>query len=109
MRRFILVANRAGQDSQTKEDVLFMTLYRLPNKMSNGGLWHAKKDEALIFTCVNRKARPEQYAEFLNVLPGSLVDVTFGINDFNNKVYVEKMEIVPECLNIHDEDLLYVK
>ena len=70
MKRCILVSVRPQQDKETNDDLLFLTLFRLPNKMKNGGLWHAKKDEQLVNVCINAKHKPEEYADFLKILPG---------------------------------------
>ena len=109
MRRCVVVSCRVGKDQKTNDDLLYLTMYRLPNIMSNGGLWYSKKEEAVISTCINKKHRPEDFEKFKNILPCTLVDVTFGINDFNNKAFVEKLEIVPGTENIFDVDILYVK
>ncbi len=106
MRRCILVSNRQGKDEKTGDELLFLTLYRLPNKMSNGGLWHPKQNEAIINGCINKTKKPEDYEKFATLLPGALIDVTFGINDFNNKTFVARMDLVEQAL--FEEDLLYL-
>lgn len=64
MKRCILVSVRPQKDKETNDDLLFLTLYRLPNKMKNGGLWHPKKDEQVINACINAKHRPEEYKQW---------------------------------------------
>lgn len=107
MKRCILVSVRPQKDKETNDDLLFLTLYRLPNKMKNGGLWHPKKDEQVINACINAKHRPEEFKQWSSILPGALVDVTFGLNEFTNKTYVERCELVPDT-NIFDEKMLYL-
>ena len=107
MKRCILVSSRLNKDPKTGDDLIFLTLCRLPNKMKNGGLWHPKKDELVVNACVNKTSKPEEYEKFLKILPGALIDVTFGINDFNNKAFVAAMSLVPDT-NIFDEETLYL-
>ncbi len=107
MKRCILVSVRPQKDKETNDDLLFLTLYRLPNKMKNGGLWHPKKDEVIVNACINGKNKPEEYKNFSKILPGALIDVTFALNEFSNKTYVERVELV-EGTNLFDEKLLYL-
>ena len=106
MKRCILVGSRTNKDEKTGDELMFLTLYRLPNKMSNGGLWHPKVNEAVINTCINKTKKPEDYERFSQIFPGTLIDVTFGINDFNNKTFVANLDIV-EDTNIFDAETLY--
>ena len=45
--------------------------------------------------------------KMLKILPGTLVDVTFGLNEYTNKPYVFKMDVV-QGTDIYTEDLLYL-
>ena len=93
-KRCIVVDLRLNKDEKTNDELLFLTLYRLPTKMKNGGLWHPRSNESVVNVCINKTKEPESFVKMLNVLPGSLVDVTFGINDFTNKTFVAKTELV---------------
>lgn len=106
MKRCILVNCRTNNDKQTGDDLMFLTLYRLPTKMSNGGLWHPKANEAVINACINKTKKPEDYERFSKIMPGSLVDVTFGLNDFNNKTFVASLDLV-KGTNVFNEEILY--
>jgi hypothetical protein len=55
MRRCILISTRQNKDEKTGDELMFLTLSRLPNKMNNGGLWYPKKDELIINTCIIEK------------------------------------------------------
>ena len=107
MRRCILVSSRCNKDDKTGDELLFLTLFRLPHRMSNGGLWYPKKDELIINTCINKANKPDEYEKMLKVLPGALVDVTQGLNDYNGKVYVAKTDVVPGT-ELYSEDMLYL-
>ena len=107
MRRFILVSSRIGEDKETTDEILFLTLYRLPSKMKDGGLWYPKKDDALTTTCINKTNRPEEFDKLKSVLPCSLVDVTFGVNEFTNKSFIAKIDLVKDTVNLFSEEELY--
>ena len=42
MKRFLVVSVKEGEDSKTKEKLLFVSMYRMPSKMKNGGLWYVQ-------------------------------------------------------------------
>ncbi len=107
MKRCILVSSRQSKDEKTGEDLLFLTLYRLPNKMSNGNLWYPKKTEAVVVACINKSKKPEVYDKFKGINPGALIDITYGINDFNNELFVANVECV-KGTNVFDEKILYL-
>ena len=107
MRRCILISARQNKDEKTGDELLFLTLSRLPNRMSNGGLWYPKKDELIITTCINKTKSPEDFERMLKVLPGTLIDVTFGLNEYNNKIYVVKTDIVVGT-DLYMEEMLYL-
>lgn len=106
MKRCILVNCRTNQDKETGDELMFLTLYRLPNKMSNGGLWHPKANEAVINACINKTKKPEEFEKFSKIYPGALIDVTFGLNDFNNKTFVASLDLVKDT-NLYDANILY--
>lgn len=107
MKRCILVSVRAQKDKETNDDLLFLTLFRLPGKMKNGNLWYPKKDEQIINVCLNAKYKKEDYEKFSKILPGAIVDVTFALNEFKNTTYVERVDLV-EGTDLYSADVLYV-
>ena len=107
MRRAILISNRQNKDEKTGDELLYISFARLPNKMNNGGLWYPKKDEQIINTCINKTRYPDWYAQMQNVLPGTLVDVTFGLNEYTNKAYVVKTDVV-KGTDLFSADMLYL-
>ena len=107
MRRCILISTRQNKDEKTGDELLFLTFSRLPSKMNNGGLWYHKKDELIIYTCINKSRTPEDYDKMKNVLPGTLIDVTFGLNEYTNKAYVVKTDLV-KGTDLFTEDMLYL-
>ena len=107
MKRCILIDLRTNKDKETGDDLMFLTLSKLPSKMSNGGLWHPKQNEMMVNVCINKTKNQEDYEKFSQVNPGALFDVTFGINDFNNKTFVATCTLVPES-NKHTQEELYL-
>ena len=105
MKRCILVDLRTNKDVKTGDELMFLTLVRLPSKMSNGGLWHPKQNEMMVNVCINKTSKPEDYSKFQNVNPGALFDITFGINDFNNKTFVATCTLVPNTNKFKPEEL----
>ena len=107
MRRCILISTRQNKDEKTGDELLFLTLTRLPNKMTNGGLWYPKKDELILNTCINKTKNPSEFENMSRVLPGALIDVTFGLNEYTNKAYVLKTDVV-DGTELYTEDMLYL-
>lgn len=107
MKRYILVDVRISKDKETNDNLLFMKMYRLASAMKNGGLWHPKDSEALCNVCINQTKQPEEYEKYSKVNPGALFDITFGINDFNNKSFVATCVLVPGS-NVHKSTDTYI-
>ena len=107
MKRCIIVGTRKNTDEKTGDELLFVTLCRLPSKSSKGGLWYPKKDQLLCTACVNKTKKPEQYEKFSKILPGTLVDITMGVSDFDGKQFIASIDVVPETMNLYDEAILY--
>ena len=107
MKRFILVGKRLGNDKETGDELMFLTMCKLPSKMSDGRLWVPKKEELVLNTCINKARKPDTFERFQEILPGTLIDVTFGINDFNQKTIVAALDVVPNT-NVFTEADLYV-
>ena len=106
MKRAIIVGVKDGKDKKTGDDLLFVTCFKLPSKMKNGGLWFPKSSDAVATACINKSRAPKDYEEFLHILPGTLCDLTLGVNDFNGNSFIAKIDIVekspfkPEALYI---------
>lgn len=107
MKRTILVSTRTNTDEKTGDELLFLTLCNLPKRMKNGGLWYPKSSELLSTACINKTRKPDEYEKFMKLLPGTIIDVTEGINDFTNKRFVASLDVVPGTENIFDEATLY--
>ena len=106
MKRCLVVSVRESQDKETKDELLFVTCYSLPSVMKKGGLYYPKNADAIINVCINKTRAPMDYDLFKNVLPGALVDITYGINEVTNKKFVVKCDLVPGT-NIYQADDVY--
>lgn len=107
MRRCMLVQTRIDVNKETKERKLWLTLCRLPNPMKNGGLFYPKASDLLTYYCVSEQDKPKDFEDFAKYNPGTLFDVTFGLNDYNNKPYILEVIYVPDS-NKHNSMDLYV-
>lgn len=94
MKRYILVDSKIVEDKQTKDKLLFLTMYRLGSKMKNGGIWHPKKDESISCVCFHESKDKLNFDMYKDIYPGALFDITFGINDITQKVYVATCTLV---------------
>ena len=94
MKRCILVDSRTNKNEQTGDELLFLTLVKLPAKMSNGGLWHHKANELVINVCIPKSTKQEDFEKYSTILPGALFDITYGYNDFNGKSFVATCTLV---------------
>lgn len=108
MKRCILISTRTNTDKETKDELLFLTLAKLPSKMNNGGLWHPKANELLSTVCINKTRKPDDFKKFSEMFPGTLIDITMGVNEFTGKLFVAAYEAVEDTVNIIDESILYV-
>ena len=107
MKIGILLSVREQKDKDTGEDVLFATAYALPSKWKDGVLWYPKKEDSTYVRCVKKENNPEEYEYLSKLLPGCLVDITLGLNEFTNKTFVASMKLV-KGTDVYDEATLYV-
>ncbi len=99
MSKAILVSNRKGQDSKTKGDVLWITLYKLPrsytNKQGQPDLYYPKKDDAFATVCISKEYRPDDYAKLKDVREGAICIPKYVVDDFSGKVKLAGLDILP--------------
>ena len=106
-RRCLVVCNKLGTDEKTKDTLMYLTLYRLPTKRKDGGLWYPKSSEAIVNVCVNKTRDPEKFNRLSSIQYGALVDIDFGVNEFTDKTYVASVELVPNTSFLSD-DILFI-
>ena len=106
-RRCLVVCNKLGTDEKTKDTLMYLTLYRLPTKRKDGGLWYPKSSEAIVNVCVNKTRDPEKFNRLAQISLGSLVDIEFGFNEFTDKSFVASVELVPNTSFLTD-DILFI-
>lgn len=104
MKKALVVDVRKGQDKEKQNNVLYITLYKLPSKMKDGALWHPKKDEAVVIASFSEKYAPEDYNKLQTLPLGSICDIVYGVNDFNDKTFIAKLNVVVEGVYT-DKDL----
>lgn len=92
--RCLLVSVRVQKEEKSGDNLMFLTLFKLPSVMKNGNLWYPKPSESVITSCVNQSKSPKDFEEFGKVNPGALCEVTFGYNEFSNKTFVAKVDLI---------------
>ena len=106
MKRCMVVDIRKSVDNKTNDKLIWVTMYALAKRTKDGNLWHQKRDESIYYACINASRQSEDYQRFESVNPGTLVDVNFGVNDYN-KVVVQSMDIVKDT-NVFNPGVLYL-
>lgn len=108
MKRCILVDSRISKDEKSGDTFLNLTCYQLASKMKDGKLWHQKKSDAIINCCIKKETNQENFDKYSKVLPGSLIDIEFYINDYTNKSAVRILDVVKGTMNLYSTDQLYI-
>ena len=106
-KRCLVVSNKIVVDSKSNDRLLYLVLYRLPNRTKNGGLWYPKSTESVVNVCVNEKREPEKFSRLSTFAYGSCVDISFGLNENTEKTYVASVELVPNTSFLKD-DVLFI-
>ena len=107
MKRCILVSSRIGKDEKTNDELLFLTLCYLPKRMNNGKLFYPKQKECLTTACINKSRRADEFERLSKLLPGTLVDVVQGVNEYSGNLFIASINVVSGTENIFDEAILY--
>ena len=97
MKKVLLVQARISEDKKTKERLLFVTFVNLPTKNAQGNIWYPKNDEVITVSCFGEDRAPALFAKLRKVTPGTLCGVTYGVNDFGNKLFVSDVEVLKEA------------
>ena len=97
MKKVLLVQARISEDKKTKERLLFVTFVNLPRKNAQtGNVWFPKNDELTTVSCFGEDRAPTLFALLRKAIPGSLCGLTYGVNDFNNKLFVADVKVLKE-------------
>lgn len=97
MKKVLLVQARISEDKKTKERLLFVTFVNLPTKNAQtGNVWFPKNDELTTVSCFGEDRSPTLFALLRKAIPGSLCGLTYGVNDFNNKLFVADVKVLKE-------------
>ena len=88
MKRAIVLQVRESENKQNNnEKTVWVTVGLLPSKMKNGNLYYPRT------TCAGALTKPDNYEKFRKLAIGSLVDLTYGINEFTNKPFVADISL----------------
>ena len=94
MKKVMVMAVRPTVNKKTNENVVYVTLFDMGNRNSNGVIFTAKSGEAVRTAYANEARTPEKYAKYKALKIGSLCTMELGINDYDNSVYVSNLEVV---------------
>ena len=93
MKRALVLSIRNSKDSQTGEDLAWVSLAIMPVKMQNGkGLFYPKSSELVVNTCFGETRHPDNYVMSKKIKIGSLVNIHYVLNEMTNKAYISKIE-----------------
>ena len=62
--------------------------------MKSGNLFFPKSNESCVTTCAGALTKPDNYDKFRKLAIGSIVDLSYAVNEFTNKVYVSDISVV---------------
>lgn len=102
MKKVLLVQARISEDKKTKERLLFVTFVALPTKNAQGNIWYPKNDELVTVSCFGEDRAPALFAKLRRAIPGTLCGLTYGVNDFNNRLFVSDVEVLKEAFTEAD-------
>lgn len=94
MKRAMVMSVRQTVDKKTNDKVVYVTLYDMGNRGSNGTIFSAKSGEAVRTAYANEKRTPEKYAKYCELTVGSICSMDLGVNDFDGRVFVSNLEVV---------------
>ena len=96
MKKVMVMSVRVTKDKKTNENVVYVTVYDMGNRSSNGAIFTARSGEAVRTAFANETRTPEKYAKYKALSIGSLCTMDLGVNDFDGKVYVSNLDVVKE-------------
>lgn len=96
MKRAILINAREGELKESKEKCVYAVFAVMPSKMKNGGLWYPRNTELLKTACIRKSRSEEEFNRFKDMTPGAICDLTFGVNDFDGKTFIARIDVVTE-------------
>lgn len=106
MKRAIVTVVRESVDQKTNEPLIFVVMGVLPSKMKDGGLWYPSKDKSFLYTCFGKERNEALFNFAKSLLPGAIVGVVFGVNEFTGKNFISSLSSV--CDSPFSEEQLYI-
>ncbi len=94
MSRVLVCSVRKGLEKDTNKELLYIATYKMPSDTQKGYLWYPKKDEAIINIVIKKDEKPKEFEEYSQLLPGTLIDVFYSVNDASGKAYVSGYQVV---------------
>ena len=108
MKRCILVDSYVSTSKKDNATFLNLNCYKLASKTKAGNLYHPMKSDAIVTVFVNKENNQELFDKYSKLLPGTLLDVEFYVNEFNGKTCVRISDVVKGTENLYSPDILYI-
>ena len=95
MKKAIVLSVRTGQDKDTGEDLVWVTLGKLPTKNREKGTIYAPiKSETVICVSANKSRTTAKYNTYITFNVGDLVELYLAVNEVSEKTYVDNVVLV---------------
>ena len=105
MKRAIVVSVRESKDKSTSENNVWVTVAIMPSKYGNDKVFYPKSSEISVSTCAGELRSPDNFKKFKALSVGDVVNVVYGLNEFNQKPYVVDLQLVKQS-PYSEEDLI---
>lgn len=95
MKKGLVLSVRTGVDKDTNEDVVFVTIGKLPTKSrETGKIFAPLKSETLLCVQGNKVKSTAKYNTYKDFKVGDLVELYFGVSSISEKVFVDNIVLV---------------
>ena len=97
MKRAIVLSVRQSEDTKTGENNCWVTLGVMPSKMLNSGnIFYPKTTDILVSTCAGEIRSPDKFKKYKNLKIGDVMDISYGVNERSNQIFVDNLQMVKE-------------
>ena len=97
MKRAIVLSVRQSVDTKSGENKCWVTLGVMPSKMLNSGnIFYPKTTDILVSTCAGEISSPDKFKKYKNLKLGDVMDISYGVNERSNQIFVDNLQMVKE-------------
>lgn len=94
MKRVMIMGVRTAIHKTTKENVVYVTVFDLGNRGSNGVVYLPKNDDAVKSAYANQTKNLELYDKYVSLSVGDICEMTLSVNYFNGEIYISDLNVV---------------